>query len=237
MELTLALQGVAAQGPPRWRLQLDLLGDPNFALDVKAELDCMSRLSGRNWESLATSSAMERWLRLKHRIGEMARSHGRRRRVAAQAQRAALQQQVLHAAAAHAGPARPSGQPLPPGGAGAPPLSAAAAARNVRTAAARLRAFDLASAGRDVAKADAAWHTYGEKPTFWFHRLGESRIVTPPMSAVKDPQTGAVVTADCALSARRGAEIAADFFDGDKPDGLFAPAQTDATAQQEIFFF
>lgn len=148
VELTLALQGVAAQGPPRWRLQLDLLGDPNFALDVTTELDCMRRLSGRNWESMATSSAMERWLRLKHRVGEMARSHARRRRAAAEAQRATLQRQVLHAAAAHAGPTR-SGQP-PPGGAGAPPVSAAVAARTVRTAAARLRAFDLAAAGRDL---------------------------------------------------------------------------------------
>ena len=104
----------------------------------------------------------------------------------------------------------------------------------VRAAAARLRAFDAEAAARDADKADAAWSMYGEGPTFWFHRLGRVAEPSPPMAEVRDPRTGARASAAAPGGATAGAAIAARYFDGDAPAGLFAPPATDAAAQREV---
>ena len=106
--------------------------------------------------------------------------------------------------------------------------------RAVRAAAAQLRAFDAARAGADAAKADAAWQAFGESATRWFHRLGDDRALAPPMATVRDPATGETASAATVAGARRGADLAADFFDGDKPGGLFAPPRTDRAARSAV---
>lgn len=231
VELHLAVEGLPSTAPPRWRLPLDLLVDAGFTADIRADLACASVRQGRNWETMAGSSTMQVWLKLKQRVRTISRIHTQRRKQAMQAQRAAVVAGVNAATVMF--DTAVSGTPQPANGSPAPP-SATEAARHLRVQASQLRAFDLARAGRDAAKADAVWHHYGEKPTFWFHRLGEQHAQTAPMTRVKDPTTGQPIVATSRAEAQRGAEVVADFFDGDQTNGLFAPAATDARAQGEM---
>jgi hypothetical protein len=54
------------------------------------------------------------------------------------------------------------------------------------------------------------------------------------MAAVRDAATGEIGSAATAAGARRGAELAGDFFDGDKSGGLFAQPATDPAARSAL---
>jgi len=230
VELSLATGGGAPRhGPPRWRLPVDLLYDTAFVAEVQDTLKCMQHGTQGGWDYLADASAMERWMQLKQHVRDTARRHMLRRRRQQGQQRLALERGVQAAMAAHAMAATMAATTDAAGTA-----AAEDAARRVRQAAGDLRAFEAQQAAGEAAKADAVWHRYGEKPTFWFHRLGEQRSLATPMTAVVDTSSGERISAQTRKDALRGAEVVADFFDGDKPDGLFAPRSTDAAAQMEM---
>ena len=244
VELCLAAGGGAARvaAPARWRLPLDLLSDAAFAEEVEEEAVCMERGHGRGWEEFAMESAMSKWLRFKNVVRALARRAMAERRRAHEARRASLVRGVQRAAtalaaAAAAAAAADAAAAVAPAHMEAregPPPDTAAAARRVREQAGRLRAHDARNARTDAAKADAVWHRYGEKPTFWFHRLGEPHKPTPPMTVVEHPVSGAHIEAVSVAAARRGAEAVAAYFDGDRPGGLFAPAHTDPQASAAL---
>ena len=227
VEMQLSVEGLASASPPRWRLPLDLLYDAAFVDDIRKELACVAQRKGRNWESMTGASAMHAWLKFKQRVRDLARGHMARRAHALACERRTISAGVQTAAADFARSVTAAAQAAVPTSG---PQPVAAAAQRVREEARKLRAFDQTRAGTEAAKADAAWHHYGEKPTFWFHRLGEQHAPTPPMTSVKDPSTGQTVVATNRAEAQTGAELVADFFDGDRPTGLFAPAQTDPQA-------
>ena len=54
------------------------------------------------------------------------------------------------------------------------------------------------------------------------------------MTSVKNPATGHTIVAATRAEAQRGAEVVADYFDGNKPAGLFAPAQPDPAARDDM---
>lgn len=229
VELSLAGEGrMPRHGPPRWRLPVDLLYDQHFVDDIRTALAALRAGSGGGWDELATASAMERWLHFKQLVRDVARRHMFRRRRQQGRQRRELEGAVRAAMAAYTC-AVAAGEP---GRRRRPGEDPKAAAERVRLAADKLRQFETQQAARDAAKADAVWHRYGEKPTFWFHRLGEAQSVTAPMTAVLNPTSpGTRVEALTRHHAMKGAEIIADFFDGERPQGLFAPRSTDSAAQ------
>ena len=206
---------------PLWRFPLGLLCDATFKQRVDAELSAFQQSSGSFWPQHSAASASQRYELLKERLRGVAQTRELERRREQRAHRVALEQHVCAASAAHAAAV----------GSGAPAPALAAAAAQVRQAASRLRAHSAAAADSDATKCDALWHDYGEQPTFWFHRLGRSQAPAQPMREVRDPASHTVLSVDSLAGAQRGAAVVADYFDGDRPGGMFALRPTDAPSR------
>lgn len=181
----------------------------------------MAARTGNCWEAAAGLGPMAAWLLFKHRVRQIARIHTRLRQNDADQRRRYLSNAVESATTAHAAAVLSA----------ATPAQTDEAARRVREAAGRLRDLDSAASCSASAATDAAWHLYGEGPTRWFHRLGERHDVIQPMSTITNTATGETLSADSLADAYAGADLAADYFDADAPEGLFKQPQTAAAAQ------
>ena len=225
----------AVGASPRWRLPLELLDDPGF---VDAVREVAQAMLGAGAGGIGAApggpprgDSMARWLAFKRRVRHVARDYAARRKRALDRQRRDLAAQVARTAEQHqAAAARAAMADAAP----ADRSAAEDAARRVRTAADELRAFSAGRAADNADSAEAAWHEFGEAPTAWFHRLGERHAVAKPMTAIVDPASGERVEADSPLAARRAADIAADFFDGARVGGLFAPPTVDTARRSEM---
>ena len=110
----------------------------------------------------------------------------------------------------------------------------AATLQSLATAAAALASHDEAVADQLADQARLLWDDYGKQSTAWFHRLAGSINDNAPLQSIRATVTAAPADLSTATGVRQAGAILADFFDGNLPTGLFAPAVVDASAQRHL---
>jgi exonuclease III len=105
------------------------------------------------------------------------------------------------------------------------------AAQAFQAAVDALQRHDQNHAAAKAVTLDAVWAASGEQSTAWFHRLGRTDLDRQPLGSVRDPQGSPPADLRTAEGCDRARDLLADFFDGEKEDGLFRPAEVDQAAQ------
>ena len=203
-----------AIGPGAWCFPPHLHGDAPFLTDLARIIE--------HWlgsHSAVTGGHRQRWLALKEHVkdvvGEYAiRSRNMQRYKDRELERAAIQAKaafLLH--------------PLAPG-------------LGVAWAAARQKlSQSLVQARSDAVVAEEAlWHTHGERPTAFFHRVGRALPRRDVIREIKDQRPGGqsvVLSEDLATCVAAG-DLLADYFDGGVAGGLFVGGVGDIAAQQVL---
>ena len=95
-----------------------------------------------------------------------------------------------------------------------------------------LQQFDEAQAAARAVPLDALWADFGEQSTAWFHRLGRTAVDKQPLRSIRDPTGGPPALLTSAAGVQRAGNLLADFYDGDRPGGLFHPTAVSRPAQQ-----
>ena len=106
----------------------------------------------------------------------------------------------------------------------------AAATTNLLAAERALQEWEQQRRTQQVAASEALWDVYGERSTFYFHRLGKRPLPPQAISGVAAPG-GVVVATDSPQGAAIAAGLLADFYDP-ATGGLFAQHPTDPQQQQ-----
>lgn len=213
VRLTLTAPRAPIMGEGHWRFPLYLLAVPEYVEAARAHIQAeVTRLQG-----LPGSTAVSVWegvkLSVKHFTLNFSWRRARDRRRPQQLLQRAVrvaQQRVQQA-------------PQDP-----------AAVQGLRDAVAAL-AQAGATEGRQAEVAlGALWERYGEQGTAWFHRLGKPTPDQHPILEVRDPAGGEAAQLHTVEGIGLAKDRLADYFDGDRPGGLFHPGAPDVGAQDQL---
>jgi exonuclease III len=203
------------KGPGDWVVPPDVLADAPFVERFSARMRAwfQERPLARGYTAADRWDAFKRWARDRIQLHCLEKARVQRREDARRQARAA------------AVAARWARDPDSP--------AAAAAWAAVQR---ELQAHQEAAAARAALFAGVAWEDFGETSTHWFHRLAAQRRADCTIAELRVSAGGGAVGHCVSLASHEGREAAgtciADFYDGDRADGLFHPHPTCPAAQQ-----
>lgn len=207
--VTLQPPAVPLPGPRRWRFPNYLLSNADFMAAMRQSLQ---QALDQQRQVLPRCNPAVEWEQLVQHVQATAPAIQRQLRQQQQAEQTRLRQAVATARRQ---------QGWQPG---------AATTTNLLQAEQRLQEWQDQQRQQQVASAEPLWDVYGERSTFYFHRLGKPHQPPQVISAVVGPG-GAVVSTDSPLGAASAAGLLADFYDP-ATGGLFAQHPTDPQQQQ-----
>ena len=209
--VTLQPPAVPVPGSRRWRFPNHLLSNDAFMAAMEQSLQ---QALGQQQQVLPRRDPLTEWEQLVQHIQATTPAIQRQVQQPQRAEQVRLRQAVATARRQ---------QDWQPG---------AATTTNLLAAEQALQDWEQQQRQQQVEAAEPLWDVYGERSTFYFHRLGKRQLPPQVISGVAAPG-GAVVATDTPQGAAVAAGLLADFYDP-ATGGLFAQHPTDPQQQQVL---
>ena len=207
--VTLQPPAVPMPGPRRWRFQNHLLGNPDFMAAMQHSLQ---QALNQQQQQRPRRDPLSEWEQIVQHIQATSPVLQRQLKQQQRSEQVRLRQAVATARR------QMEWQP------------GAATTTNLLQAEKQLQEWEEQQRQSHVANAEPLWDFYGERSTYYFHRLGKRQQAPQVISGVVGPG-GAVVSTDSSHGASIAAGLLADFYDP-ATGGLFAQHPTDPLHQQ-----